>query len=75
MPSIKIERIKVEAGDCVSKPTNYWGESYAKKLKDKYNINRIFGRVRGVIDNSDLSVVWDSDKKVDKHMSLVKCNP
>lgn len=50
---------------CVSKPTYHWGDAYAKKLKDQYDIERIFGRVHSVIDNSNFSVVWDSDKNLD----------
>ena len=66
--------VKVEVRDCVSMRVYYWGKPFTQKLKEKHNIEKLFGQVQSVINNSDFSVVWDNDQGVDQRMSLGKCN-
>ena len=70
----KKTRVKVEIGDCVSMRANYWGKPFAWKLKEKRNIERLLEQVHSVVNNSNFSVVWDSNQEMNQHTSLGKCN-
>ena len=73
MDTVKRGRVKVEVGDCVSLPTTYWGDAYAKKLKCEHGVERLFGRVTDMNSNNDFTVVWDVDNQTSQYMSLAKC--